>query len=479
MCISPIALAHAAHSHSQRPLVIAAVGPHQPGGTAVEPSIFLDFRLPNAATWFYFALFLTIALFFQFTRLLAVRNLDLLMLFLLVPGFLLLQESDSLRQAGETGRAASERALGYGWLLIGSLYWFVRCLVDLALVRRPPVTANLNIQGLIWLGMALALCLSAVAVRRTPDQTAKEVVGKRPATMEQVQQTATAVVQQAQASNGGQAAPEDVRFWAARGLAVLCHAAVLAGLVMVGWRHFGDLAAGVAAATLYTLLPYTAYSIGQYHHVLPAAFVVWAIFCYRRAAMAGWLLGLAAGTSLFPAFLFPLWCGFYARRGATRCSLWFLAATTLSVGVTATVLLIDGHAGGNLISALNLNEWKAWTAPTTPSIWSGAHWAYRLPVFVLFVGFIVAVSFWPSPKNLSHLLALSAAVLIGVQFWHADRGGEYVLWYLPILLLMVLRPNLSTAEPPQVVPGSVLTRWAGAAWRRVRTGQSQSKELAV
>src|SRR6187402_2254376 len=62
-------------------------------GTAVEPSIFLDFRLPNAATWFYFALFLTVALFFQFTRLVSIRNLDLLMLFLLVPGFLLIQEA--------------------------------------------------------------------------------------------------------------------------------------------------------------------------------------------------------------------------------------------------------------------------------------------------------------------------------------------------------------------------------------------------
>src|SRR3569623_540015 len=47
------------------------------GTVTVEPSIFLDFNLPNAATWFYFSLLLTIALFFQFTRLLSIRNLDL------------------------------------------------------------------------------------------------------------------------------------------------------------------------------------------------------------------------------------------------------------------------------------------------------------------------------------------------------------------------------------------------------------------
>jgi hypothetical protein len=41
-----------------------------------------------------------------------------------------------------------------------------------------------------------------------------------------------------------------------------------------------------------------------------------------------------------------------------------------------------------------------------------------------------------------------AAVLLGIQFWYADRGGVYVLWYLPILLLVVFRPNLSDRRPP-------------------------------
>lgn len=446
----------------------------------MEPSVFLDFRLPNAATWFYFSLFLTVALFFQFTRLLSIRNLDLVMLFLLVPGFLLIQEATELDRAGQGARAARERALGYGWLLTGSAYWFARAVFDLALVKRPAVSANVNIHGLSWLGVALFVCLTAVAVRPT-DQPAQELVGSRPATIEQVQNTATAVVEQAQSSNGGHASPAAVQFWAERGLAMLCHAAVLAGLVMIGWRHFGDITAGVGAAALYTLLPYTAYNIGQYHHVLPTAFLVWAVFCYRRPTLAGWLLGVAAGTSVFPALLFPLWFGFFSNRGASRFGLAFLFATVASVGVTALVLWI-GPSGLNLVTALHLTEWKPWTMPTGESVWAGAHWAYRLPVFVLFVGFVVSVMFWPAPKNLSHLVAQSAAVLIGIQFWHADRGGQYVLWYLPLLLLLVFRPNLSAAEPPQVVPGSVLARWAGAAWRRVRRNEPQapgSKPLAI
>ncbi|MCI0703366.1 MAG: hypothetical protein L0241_19985, partial [Planctomycetia bacterium] len=185
--------------------------------------------------------------------------------------------------------------------------------------------------------------------------------------------------------------------------------------------------------------------------------------------------------AVFPALLFPLWFGFYSRRGASRFGLAFLLAATVSIAITALVLWIDGPTGQNLVSALHLTDWRPWAAPTTEdvSIWSGTHWAYRLPLFILFVGFLVVVTVWPNPKNLSHLLAQSAAILIGIQFWHADRGGLYVLWYLPLLLLMMFRPNLTAAEPPVIEPGSGIIRWAGAAWRRIRPSPEQPKPLAV
>jgi hypothetical protein len=50
--------------------------------------------------------------------------------------------------------------------------------------------------------------------------------------------------------------------------------------------------------------------------------------------------------------------------------------------------------------------------------------------------------------------------MLGIQFWYADRGGVYVLWYLPFLLLLVFRPNLSDREPAAIVPEKDwLTRW--------------------
>src|ERR1700722_19794140 len=105
-----------------------------------DTSIFLDINLPNPTTWFYFSGLLAMALFFKFSRLLSMRNLDVLTLYLFMPGFLLLVEG------------GDHAFFGYLWLMIASLYFLVRCLLDLTLVRRPALGSNLNLPGLAWLG---------------------------------------------------------------------------------------------------------------------------------------------------------------------------------------------------------------------------------------------------------------------------------------------------------------------------------------
>src|SRR4029077_838489 len=102
-------------------------------------SIFLSINLPNATTWFYFSGLLALALFFKFSRLLSVRNWDVLTLFLLMPGLLLLLES------------GGKDRWSFLWLLAASGYYFLRCLLDLVLVRRPALNPNLNLAGLFWL----------------------------------------------------------------------------------------------------------------------------------------------------------------------------------------------------------------------------------------------------------------------------------------------------------------------------------------
>jgi hypothetical protein len=55
---------------------------------------------------------------------------------------------------------------------------------------------------------------------------------------------------------------------------------------------------------------------------------------------------------------------------------------------------------------------------------------------------------WPRVKNLGQLIAMNAAIMLGIQFWFADRGGVYVLWFAPLLVLMALRPTTTELVPP-------------------------------
>ena len=412
-----------------------------------EPeSIFFQFNLPNPTTWFYFSLLLAVALFFKFSRLLSMRNLDLVTLFLPVPGLLLLLEGHN--------------RWGYVWLMGASGYLLLRCLWDLALVTRPALSPNLAPGGLGWLAGALFVSLVAVAARAPGE--GKTGQHKEMPFAQRVQR------------EGEQLLPQqpDADLWVARTLAVLCHLSVVVALVFVGWRHFQDVHTGMAAATFYLLLPYTyllmpqaAVLPGQWFHVWPMALFVWAVVLYRRPTAAGLLLGVAAGSVYFPALVLPVWLSFYWRRGCGR----FLAAFVLGAGLCLVWLAALACFSGEALPRLwplAVRDWLPWgpLAPGTKGLWSGVHHAYRLPVFVAYLALLLITAVWPSPKNLAHVLALSAALLIGTQFWYADQGGVYVLWYLPLLLLLAFRPNLSDARPPLIVPE---TDWLHRARRRL------------
>jgi hypothetical protein len=405
-------------------------------------SVFTAFNLPNATTWSYFSALLAVALFFKFSRFLSVRNWDVVALFLLIPGLLLVSQP-------------GWELTGYAWLFGGSVYFLGRCLLDLTLVQRPALAPNLNLGGLAWLAGALFVCLVAVAVNRGPDdRAAAPPAGKDPVLTTMAENKLGGVVDSQSRANNVTAF--DARLWVGRSLALLCHLAVFAGLIVVGLRHFNDLHAGMAAATFYLLLPYTALHVEQWHHVWPMALVVWAVVFYRKPCLAGLLLGLAAGTVYFPLLILPVWGSFYWRRGTGR----FLGAFALTFGLclaaTGLILWYDNELARSIQSLRTLPDWQPWLDPdpATRGFWTGMRWAaaYRMPVFVACVALTVTTTFWPSPKNLAHVLALSAAALIGMQFWYADQGGVYVLWYLPLLLLIVFRPNLSDRRPPPIHP---------------------------
>jgi hypothetical protein len=427
-------------------------------------SIFLNLNLPNATTWFYFSALLAVALFFKFSRLLSVRNLDLVMMFLSVPGLLLLAEG-----------GANVRA-GYIWLMGATAYFFTRCIVDLALVRRPALSPNLNLAGLAWLAGTLYVSLVAVAARHPDERSADGAAEREDRSPTVIDEGLKSVIRTSKVpvvvnAEGGEG------IWVERALTLACHLSIVAGLILIGWRHFQDVHAGMAAATFYLLLPYThllmpgrAPQVGRWDHTWPTALMIWAILAYRRPTVSGCLLGLAAGSVFFPVVTFPAWFSFYWGRGSRRFGLAFALSAGLCLAMVSGLLLAEKESLRGLQSAWSLAGWLPWKQPpvNTVAVWQGPdwsiHWAYRLPVFLMYATFLLATLLWPSPKNLAHVLALSSAALLGLEFWYADRGGVHVLWYLPFLLLLTFRPNLATSQPQPPRADD----WLGRMGRRLR-----------
>jgi hypothetical protein len=434
-------------------------------------SIFFELILPNPTTWFYFSGLLAVALFFKFSRLLSFRNLDVLTLFLFMPGLLLLAEE------------GTHHFVGYLCLMIACFYFLIRCLFDLALIRRPALGSNLDFAGLAWLTGALFVGLIAVAARHPVGPLDHADSQRPPGPIDKIPDVSGRAIEPYIPPGSS------VRIWAERGLALLCHLSVLVGLVLIGWRHFDDIQAGMSAATFYLLLPYTymllpdsPLGVGRWDHAWPMAFVVWTIFCHRRPILAGAFLGVAGGMAFYLVLLLPTWLSFYRDRGAVRFLISFVLSAGLGLAVLGGVLWLNGELPSSLQSDWTRFDWQPWKrpAPDTPGFWQDIpsprvlHMpaAYRVPVFIAAMALVLMSAFWPVPKNLGHVLALSGVTLISIQFWYADRGGVYVLWFLPLLLLLVFRPNLSASVPP-AVPAEDWVARAGRwlqrlPWRIVR-----------
>lgn len=471
-------------------------------------SIFLDIQLPTATTWFYMSLGLVVAVFFRFQRAWQLRNWDLLLLFILVPPLLTLRgaqdrrdrhaaewrrhatvllatlnHAESVASAAAGGgirpfvgafnepvveQLAQAAATGYRgvwraflWLMIGTAVLWLRCLVDLALFRRSEFSPNLARGGLIWLGFMVFLVMAArpflAGWEAAPQAQTQSLV------LDRVVRTVLALM--ANWNWTPAAAHQLVAL-----VSLTCHFTVILLLVWIGWQHFGNLTTGIAAAVLYLIVPYTAYHLTIIEQVLPALLVVLAVAAFRLPFVAGLSLALGGFLCFFPFLLVPLWISFYRRAGLYR----FLSGLGVVFIVAVGFLLMDAELRSNLEAIFYRSEWQPWifgAPPSAESLWTGLanHYVYRLPLFVAYLAFLVGFLFWPSPKNLAHLIALAAGLIIGVQFWYADAGGIYVQWYLPLLILLLFRPSL-TDRVPQPLDRATDWRWRLFDWlvRRLR-----------
>lgn len=416
------------------------------------------------ATWFYLSLFLTLTVYFRFSRVFSLRNADLVILLAISPGILLVHQGF---------------ASGFVWLFGLSGVLLLRLIGDRYFTRRPRLEQNLNIHGLTFLGVVAFLFLAGTAwnLQQLPKSTVQTVeaadrLSKREEAPSKPSHPAPGPSDDAKAgpaatvlavpfvklpqlagainpSPKAAAPPADPAIYAARLASIVAHLAVVIGLVFIGRWHFGDQQIGIAMATLYLLLPCTSYDVARVNHVFPAALILWAIAAYRRPAVAGGLMGLACGTLFFPVFLLPLWFAFYDRRGAVRFGIALGAVAAVLVGSLALTSVDVSSFRNQTMGAID------WSALSFRDDDSGGFWRpemadYRIPVFVAFLVGTTVLSFWPRKKTLEQLIAHSTAIIVATQFWYPQRGGVYSLWYLPLLLVVVFRPTLSHLLPPDL-----------------------------
>lgn len=394
----------------------------------------------NSETWFYLSLLLILAVFFKFGRLLSVRNLDLALLLSLAPGLLIVKQT-------EPGYP-----LGYCWLFAVNGLLLFRLLFDWTLTRRPRMEQNLNPAGMAFLCAAAMMFQTTKIVTEAPDAGAVQSVRKSVDLLKRHDTSEEATVPEEVNEVAGPAVRllatpvlplmGGAEIAAARAMAFLSHLAVLFGLIAVGRWHFGDTNLGLAMGTLYLLLPVTAYDVTKVNHLLPAALIVWAVAAHRNPTISGGLLGLACGTLFFPIFLLPIWISFYWKRGAMK----FATALVLTGAVLLGSLVLtsaDTHSlTRQMIGSIDWSVLK-FHADDGVGFWSLYNPAYRIPVFATFMVLLVSLSIWPLKKNLETLLASSAAIIVATQFWYPDQGGIYVLWYLPLMLVVTFRPRLA------------------------------------
>jgi len=419
--------------------------------------ILFDYKM-NPTTWVYLSSLLTIGIFFKFRRFWSVRNLDLVALISFSPGLLMLWYAKDSNVRDQLDQ------LGYVWLFTVSGFFLVRLLLDSVMVRRPLLEPNLSASGLTFTGAALLVFLMTNVI--TEKVSDADLDGAR--RLEQIVARRESPVGKTDLSRHGpgyplfyilasypnqalvadKSRPEqerrlEVQKATVRTTAILAHLLVVIGIVLIGFRHFDNIQTGVAAASLYLLLPYTAQMTGHVDHVVPGALLVWAMAAYRRPFAAGVLLGLAAGVIYYPFFLLPLWISFYWRRGLVRFLGGFSTVLVLLVGslvftssnVSSFVAQLQQMFGWTNLFAIN-------AVKDFDGFWHYHEPAYRLPVVAAYTALCLSLALWPAQKNLGTLLSCSTAVMLGTQFWDAQQGGTYMAWYLPLLLLTIFRPNL-------------------------------------
>lgn len=451
------------------------------------PTSLLQYEmLPT--TWFAISSLMILAVFFRFNRFWSVRNLDIIGLILSAPGLLYI--------AMGVNTTDPLNGTGYLWLTLFGCVVFVRLILDTMMVRRPLLEPNLSSSALSFSCVMLIFFMTAnVVINRgntieTPRTlrleqilTMRKEFGNEPIAQFKDKPGYVPFIRFTEFTNRVFAPSES--FWKTffvdkpltftsmekrnsenRGrvfvplyrhngnflsqqasferfclmsLVLLIQIGIVAGMIFIGHCHFGNIKTGIAAAFFYLQLLYVVQFPSSLNHIVPACLIVLAILFYRRPVVSGLLIGVAGSLVFYPFFLIPLWASFYWKKGLIR----FLFGTGSAILAMALLLMFSPTSAGSYGNQVALMfGYRSIRVPFPDGIWAFCPTIYRFPVIALFGGVCLGLVLWPVRKNLATLISSSALLMLGVQFWMGNYGGLFMAWYLPLLILIIFRPNL-------------------------------------
>jgi len=135
---------------------------------------------------------------------------------------------------------------------------------------------------------------------------------------------------------------------------------------------------------------------------------------------------------------------YYGRRGAGRFA---FSLTCVTLALLASLAFTSADTNSfyqKTIGTINVVINAITDQQALGGFWQDATYfsPYRIPIMTAYVIMLVVMTIWPRKRSLEVLISQSAAVIVGTQLWYTQKGGVYLLWYFPLLLMVVFRPQL-------------------------------------
>jgi hypothetical protein len=406
----------------------------------------------------------------NFNRLLSLRNLDILLLYLLCPFLFVLWQ---------------DRRFAYAGILTVTLLFFLRCLLGARCKTKQILKDNTSLKRAAVFVLVLACLFHVQTVYERPidDCGLFSVIGA-----EYIIQTGK-LPYGAACGHLGVYGPllyalhipanlifqPDVNFDSQRGtfewgpyeefemrgaqtVVLVFDLLAMLGLYCFG-KKYGDKTTAVLLTLAFALCPYVigvggAGGLQWTSHIVGIAFIVFALVFVTRPIVAGLMLGLGSGMLYYPALLFVLWFGYYVRTSRWREGLKFLTAFA-AVGLVclATILILTAPGGESeglsplrafVYDTVHFQQFSDSYGQSPFSFWGQypdiAKWGKPI-AGALYLIFCLLIGFVPRRMNMRRLAALTAAVLVGTQFTLSHGGGTYIGFYIAAFIIVLFGPS--------------------------------------